>query len=182
MDPHAPDRRAEPSVLRRAADMMLDELAEYRRREHALDRQLRGTRLQISALMVPLAAALSALDRREGERPRAWLAAIDAEYGPERRRLGGTPASEALLGFLAGCDAESVTVAEVQAHLARAGLAPKPRYAALALGRLHAQAVVNRQGFATYGINRYHPELVARRLAAAQSLDREPAGEGAASP
>jgi len=186
MHPHTPERRAEPSVLLRSANMMLDELAEHRRREHALDRQLRGTRLRIAALLVPLTAVLGALDRRGGAGRRARLAGIDAEYGPEPRRLGGTPASEALLDFLAARESESVTVAEAQAQLARAGLAPKPRYAALALNRLQEQAVVSRQRFATYAINRYHPELVARRLAAAQALEQaageSPAGEDAPTP
>lgn len=159
----------QPSVLLRAVDMMLEDLAEKRRRERALDRQLRGTRMHIEALLVPLAAALGTLEPSEGEGPRARLARIEAEYGPPPRRFGGTPASEALLAFLAGREEETVTVAEVQAHLVRAGLAPRRRYAAMALSRFAAAALVSRTRLGTYAIHRFHPELVARRLEAVRA-------------
>ena len=162
----APDRGAEPSALLRATETLLDDLAEKREQEYRLARQLRGTRMRIESLMIPLRAALGALPEGEREGPRARLARIEAQYGDTTRRLGTTPASEALLGYLANRDAGVVTVGEVQAWLEQAGHAPRRRYAALALARLQRLGIVTRQRYGAYAIHRFHPELAARRAQA----------------
>lgn len=173
METYPPEAPAAHAALLDAVATMLDAVAEKRRQEHALDRQLRGTRIQLQALMVPLSAALGMLPEGQREAPRARLAAIEAEYGSAPHRLGTTPISEALIGYLACREAETVTASEAQQWLARAGHAPRRRYAALALARLQGFGVVTRQRYGTYAIHRLHPELVARRMKVGKG---EPAG------
>lgn len=176
MHANPPDTAAHDALLR-ATETMLEEVARKRREEFALDRQLRGVRIQLQALMAPLTAALGALPEEARAGPRARLAEIEAEFGAEPRRLGITPASDALLGYLATREAENVTAGEVQDWLERAGHAPRRRYAALALARLQNFGVVTRRRYGTYAVHRFHPELAARRLtlAAAGAPPVEPA-------
>lgn len=154
----------EPSRLYGATRLMLDELEEHRKHQARLARQLAAARDRGAGLVRSLDVLIRALPPSERDNPAQRLAKIEGQARPALHAMGATPASNAVLAFLAGHTGDTVTVPELTAHLERTGLTLHRRYAACTLDRLIRQGLVARVRRAVYRINRFHPELMAMRV------------------
>jgi hypothetical protein len=155
----------EPSRLYGATRLMLDELEDQRKHQARLACRLAAARDRGAGLVRSLDMLIRALPPGERDGPAQRLARIEGQARPALHAIGATPASSAVLAFLAGHARDTVTVPELTAHLKSAGLTLHRRYAACSLNRLIRQGLVARVRRAVYRINRYHPELMAVRAA-----------------
>ena len=153
----------EPDRLAHAARLMLDEFEAHRVTQAALARRHAAARDRGAALVRAIDVLLRGLSPA-GQTPLVnRLALIQGRERPPITALGSSPASSAVLAFLAAQQGETVEVAALTAYLERVGLTQHRRYAACTLGRMAHYGLVARARRGLYRINRYHPELMAIR-------------------
>ncbi len=152
-----------PRRLIDAAALILDELAAQRGAEADLARRRTAARDRAYRLLRSLDAVLSTLPPAERRPFVQRRDAIEGRAGPPAGALGATPVTSAILAYLAAHEAETVTVAEINEHLAAAGLPTVRAHAAITLGRFTRHGLVARVRRGIYRVNRFHPELAGLR-------------------
>ncbi len=152
-----------PDRLAQAARLMLDELEAHRVAEAELARRHGAARDRGAALVRAIDVVLRGLSPA-GQAPLVnRLALIQGRDRPPVTALGSSPATSAVLAFLAAQEGETVEVAALTAYLKKIGLTQHRRYAACTLARMARCGLVARARRGLYRINRYHPELMAIR-------------------
>ena len=152
-----------PDRLAHAARLMLDELEAHRAAEAEIARRHGAARDRGAALVRAIDVVLRGLSPA-GQAPLVnRLALIQGRDRPPVTALGSSPATSAVLAFLAAQEGETVEVAALTAYLKGIGLTQHRRYAACTLGRMVQHGLVARARRGLYRINRYHPELMAVR-------------------
>ena len=152
-----------PLGLVEAAGRILDELAAHRAREAELSRRRTAARDRGARLVRAFDALVRALPPAESRALIQRLDAIEGRAEPPAGSVGSTPVTNAILAFLAAHDAETVTVAALNEHVAALGLPTVRAHAAITLARFTRHGIVARVRRGVYRINRFHPELLALR-------------------
>ena len=152
-----------PDRLAHAARLMLDEFEAHRAAEAEIARRHAAARDRGAALLRALDVVLRGLTPA-GQAPLVnRLALIRGRDRPPVTALGSSPATSAVLAFLAAREGETVEVAALTEYLQAIGLTQHRRYAACTLARMAHYGLVARARRGLYRINRYHPELMALR-------------------
>ena len=152
-----------PGRLAHAARLMLDEFEAHRAAQAEIARRHAAARDRGAALVRAIDVVLRGLSPA-GRAPLVnRLALIQGRGRPPVTALGSSPATSAVLAFLAAQEGDTVEVAALTAYLEKIGLTQHRRYAACTLGRMARYGLLARARRGLYRINRYHPELMAIR-------------------